>query len=253
MFFMLSKLLAFIITPLVWIIVLLIWAMITKIETRKRKMLRWVLGLTLFFSNPFIFDEFMRAWEIRATKYEDVGKYDYGIVLGGMSSYDTEYGRAQFYRGVDRLIQTVELYKKGIIKKIVFSGGSGSILHPENKEGNYVNRYLLYMGVPKEDFIIESESQNTKENAEYTKAMFDEQKITGTHLLITSGFHMRRSLGCFEVAGIDVVGYSTDRFSGPRKWEFDHLFIPNLSAMDDWDNLIHEVVGYITYKIMGYC
>lgn len=253
MFFMLSKLLAFIITPLIWIVVLLIWAMVTKIETRKKRMLRWALGLTLFFSNPFIFDEFSRMWEIPATRYEDVEAYEYGIVLGGMSSYDTEYGRAQFYRGVDRLIQTIELYKKGKIEKIVFTGGSGSILHPENKEGNYVNRYLLYMGIPKEDFIIEAESQNTRENATYTKKLLDDKKVEGKHLLITSAFHMRRSLGCFEKAGLDVVGYSTDRYAGPCKWEFDHLFIPNLSAMKDWDNLIHEITGYITYKIMGYC
>ncbi|MGZ4118990.1 MAG: YdcF family protein, partial [Bacteroidia bacterium] len=70
---------------------------------------------------------------------------------------------------------------------------------------------------------------------------------------ITSAFHMRRSLGCFNKVGIATVPYSTDRYAGPRKFEFDYLFIPNSSVMNDWNTLIHEIIGYITYKISGYC
>jgi uncharacterized SAM-binding protein YcdF (DUF218 family) len=253
MFFILSKILAFLITPLVWIIALLIWAVFAKEETRKKKLRRTALVLILLFSNSFIFDEAARAWEIPATPFKEVKKYKYGVLLGGMSAYDPAMSRAQFYRGADRLIQAVELYRMGLIKKIVFTGGSGRILHPEMKEGNYINRYLLYMGIPKEDVLIESESQNTRENALFTKKMLDEKNIKGEMLLITSAFHMRRSLGCFRKAGMTVDPYSTDRFSGPRKFEFDYLFIPNLSAMNDWDTLIHEMVGYVTYKVFGYC
>ncbi|MCE3279348.1 MAG: hypothetical protein K0S44_1539 [Bacteroidetes bacterium] len=252
MFFVFSKILAFLITPIVWIVLLLSWGLLTKNEKRKKYLLRLTLILILFFSNNFIFDEMVRCWELPATEYKEVKKYQYGIVLGGMSSYDPAMQRAQFYRGVDRLIQTVELYRKGIIKKIIFTGGSGSILHPEQKEGNYINRYLLYMGIPKEDFLIESESQNTRENATLTKKMLDEKNIKGDFLLITSAFHMRRSLGCFRKVGLSVDPYSTDRYSGPRKFEFDHLIIPNISAMYDWTNIIHEIVGYVTYKLSGY-
>lgn len=241
------------ITPLVWIVTLLFVAVFSKDEKRKKKALRWAFGLTLLFSNPFIFDEAVRLWEIPVTSYADVKPHDVGIVLGGMSQYDPTLGRAQFYRGVDRLIQAVELYKRGVIKKILFTGGSGSISHFEMKEGNYINRYLLIMGVPKEDFLIESESQNTRENALFTKQLLEKEKIKGSYLLITSAFHMRRSIGCFNKAGLTVDHYSTDRYAGPRKFEFDHLFIPNISALNDWNNLIHEVVGFITYKIFGYC
>lgn len=192
-------------------------------------------------------------WEIPATPYEDLKVYDAGIVLGGMSVYDEHMQRAQFYRGVDRLIQAVELYRRGTIKKIIFTGGSGSVLHPEMKEGNYINRYLIYMGIPQKDFLIESESNNTHENAVDTKSLLEKEKITGDFLLITSAFHMRRGLGCFNKAGITTTPYSTDRYAGPRKFEFDHLFIPNTSALNDWNNLIHEITGFITYKIIGYC
>jgi uncharacterized SAM-binding protein YcdF (DUF218 family) len=253
MFFILSKILAFLITPLIWIIALSFWSVFTKNEKRKKRLMVIALGLTLFFTNAFIFDETARAWELPATQYKDLKHYEYGVVLGGMSSYDPAMQRAQFFRGVDRLLQTVELYRKGFIKKIIFTGGSGSILHPEMKEGKYINRYLIYMGIPQEDFLMESESQNTRENATYTKTLLEEKNIKGNLLLITSAFHMRRSLGCFRKVGLTVDPYCTDRYSGPRKFEFDYMFIPNLSAMEDWNNLIHEMVGYVTYKIFGYC
>jgi uncharacterized SAM-binding protein YcdF (DUF218 family) len=253
MFFLLSKLLSFVITPLIWIIILLLFFVFSKNEVRKKRSFRWAFGLILFFSNSFIFDECIRVWEIPATHYEGLKAYDAGIVLGGMSVYDYEYDRAQFYRGVDRLIQGVELYRRGIIKKMIFTGGSGRILHPEMKEGGYIKRYLLYMGIPEKDFFIESESQNTRENALFTKSLIEEKKIAGNYLLITSAFHMRRSIGCFNKVGLTVTPFSTDRYSGPRKFEFDYVFIPNTSAMNDWNNFIHEVVGYVTYKIMGYC
>ena len=252
MFFIFSKLLAFIITPLVWIIALFFVSAFSKNELRKKKCFRWALGLTLLFSNSFIFDVCVRLWEIPATPYETLKTHDVGIVLGGMSQYDPTLGRAQFFRGVDRLIQAVELYKRGSVKKIIFTGGSGSIAHPEFKEGNYVNRYLLIMGVPQKDFLIESESQNTRENAVFTKQLVEKEKINGSYLLITSAFHMRRSLGCFKKVGMTVDPYSVDRYAGPPKYDFDYLFIPNASTMNDWNNLIHEIVGYLTYKVSGY-
>ena len=252
MFFIFSKLLVFTISPLVWIIVLLFFSLLSKYPDRKRKCLRWALVLTLFFSNAFLFDECSRLWEIPATRFENLKSYEAGIVLGGMSVYDQDLDRAQFYRGVDRLIQTVELYRRGVIKKIIFTGGSGRLLHPEMKEGNYINRYLLYMGIPQKDFLFERESQNTRENALFTKDLLDKENIKGNFLLITSAFHMRRSLGCFNKAGIFAEPYSADRYAGPRKYEFDHLFIPDASIIDSWNYLIHEMAGFITYKIMGY-
>jgi uncharacterized SAM-binding protein YcdF (DUF218 family) len=252
MFFVLSKLLQFLIGPLTWIIILLFFSLFAKDINFKKKCLQWAFIFILFFSNAFIFNEFARAWEIPATRYESLKQYDAGIVLGGMMTYDKEYDRLQFNRGADRLLQAIELYKRGIIKKIIFTGGSGSVLHPDEREGPLVERYLLTLGIPQTDFLIESESKNTHENAVLTKELLDKENVKGNFLLITSAFHMRRSLACFKTVGIATEPYSTDRYSGSRKFEFDHLFIPDVSAIYDFSNLIHEIVGFITYKIVGY-
>lgn len=252
MFFVLSKLLQFIITPLVWIIALMCFSLLTKDDNLKRRCFHFAFAFLLLFSNSFIFDECARAWEIPATPYSALQKYDAGILLGGMIVYDQTNDRLQFNRRADRLLQTLELYKKGIIKKIVFTGGSGIVLHPELKEGPLVKRYLLEFGIPENDILIEGESNNTHENAKFSKAVLDKENVKGRFLLITSAFHMRRSLACFKKEGLIAEPYSTDRYAGPRKFEFDHLLIPNSSAMENFNNLIHEIVGFITYKIVGY-
>lgn len=253
MFFILSKVLAFMIMPMVWVVFCFLYAYFTKIERKKKNFFKLGIVILLIFSNSFLFNEAARLWEIPATKFEHLKQYEYGIVLGGMSVYDQEMDRAQFFRGVDRLVQTVELYRLKKIKKIIFTGGSGRVFQPEMKEGRYLKRYLLYMGIPESDFIIESESNNTRENAVLTKKMIDEQNIKGDFLLITSAFHMRRSIGCFNKAGLAVVPYSTDRYAGPSKFDLDYLLLPTASCMNDWTNLIHEWIGYMVYKLKGYC
>lgn len=253
MFFILSKLLQFLIDPFVWIFVLLLISFFARDYDLKRRAIRWTVILTIFFSNSFIFSEFSRAWETPATHYDSLKVYDAGIVLGGMLTYDKEYDRIQFNRGTDRLLQAIELYKKGIIKKVVFTGGSGSISHPEIKEGPLVERYLLTLGIPREAFLIEGESNNTHENAVFTKALLDEKKLEGEFLLITAAFHMRRGSACFEKVGIKTAPYSADRYvSQYRNFTFDHLFMPHVTTIDNFRNLIHEIVGFVVYKVVGY-
>jgi uncharacterized SAM-binding protein YcdF (DUF218 family) len=191
-------------------------------------------------------------WEIPATKYEELNTYETGIVLGGMVQYDRDFDRLQFSGSSDRLLQAIELYKRRKIKKIFFTGGSGSILHADIKEAPLVKRYLLTIGIPEEDIIIESESKNTRENAVNTRHIIDSLSLKGPFLLVTSAFHMRRSLGCFKKVGLDVVSYSTDRYSGKPMFVFDNLFIPSTQALEDWDLLLHEVTGYWVYHVSGY-
>lgn len=252
MFFILSKILAFIITPLVWIVGLLLYSFFTKNEKRKKKCFVAALIMLLFFSNPFILDEFMRLWEVPAVSQSELGKYDAAIVLGGLIFYDEQLDRLQFTRSGDRLWQAVELYKKGYVRKIVFAGGSGSILHADIKEGPLVQRYLITLGIPAEDILVEAESRNTRENAVNAKALLDKEIPDGKFLLVTSAFHMRRSMGCFEKVGMNATPYTTDRYSGPRKWELDHLIVPNVETMMSWNTLLHEIVGCIVYKVSGY-
>jgi uncharacterized SAM-binding protein YcdF (DUF218 family) len=194
----------------------------------------------------------MHIWETNAVREPAAGSYDAIIVLGGMSNYDPDLDRIQFSRGTDRLLQAIELWKKGVAKKIIFTGGSGSILHQDILESDQIKNYLHKIGIPDSVMIYENQSRNTHENATMTKPILQKNFPNGKFLLITSAFHMRRSLGCFAKEGIAVTPYSTDRYSGPYKFEFDYMVIPTAETLGDWNILFHEWVGCITYKFSGY-
>ncbi len=253
MFFILSKILFFFICPYIWVFAIILYAFFVKSAKRKRISLLTALIVMYLFSNAFILDEFARSWEIRAKQKSELKSvYDYGILLGGMSTYDKDYQRINFLTSTDRLMQTLDLYHAKRIKNILITGGAGSIIESESKESKYLYNYLIDIGIPSEDLLIESESKNTRENAVFTAQLLGKQKDTCSFLLITSASHLRRASACFQKVGFQFDTYATNRIAGKRKYIFDHMFLPNAGVIATWELLIKEWVGYATYKIMGY-
>ncbi|MCB0401039.1 MAG: YdcF family protein [Flavobacteriales bacterium] len=254
MFFYLSKILLFLATPIVWIFTLLLWGILTKKPVRKKRML-WAAAICFyFFSNAFLTDEFVRLYEERTASYSELNEtYDVVIVLGGFSNDDPEQDQIQFHSASDRLLAGLKLYQTGRAKKLMISSGAGQIMKPDEKEALYLNEFLLEIGIPGEDLIIEGESKNTHENAVMSAEILKERYPDGKYLLVTSAFHMPRAKRCFEKAGLEVTPFSVDHQAGPRKYLIDHLFIPNTDSLRRWQMLIKEWIGFVSYKMMGYC
>jgi uncharacterized SAM-binding protein YcdF (DUF218 family) len=74
----------------------------------------------------------------------------------------------------------------------------------------------------------------------------------GDCLLITSAFHMRRSLACYRKANLDIEPFSTDFYAHPRFFYLDGLLIPTIDAVLLWHKLFKEWLGIIAYKVAGY-
>ena len=253
MFFFLSKILSFLLSPFTYLVLLLIWLFFCRKPRKQKKILIFCICFVLFFGNSFVLDEFVRLWEVPLNSSKKKS-YDIGIVLSGMIMYDAKNDISRFNSNVDRLLQVLPKLKRKEIEYLLISGGSGDLYHPENKEADLLKRYLASIGWDTHNFIFESESRNTFENAKFSvdllKQNFSDlskKKI----LLITSAGHMRRSIACFEKQGLKVDYLCSNRYAGPRKFEFQHCFVPNMSAFNGWTHLLHEVVGYITYKVTG--
>ena len=227
MFFVLSKILLFLTTPIIWVFVLLLLGLRAKNPIKKKKLLWTTVIIFYFFSNPFITDEFVRLYEERNQTYSELtDTYDVAIVLGGFSENDPTQELVQFHSSTDRLMAGIKLYKTGRTKKIMISSGSGKLMNPNEREALFINDYLLSIGIPATDIIIESESKNTRENAVKSAEILNEKYTDGNFLLVTSAIHMPRAKRCFKKAGITVTPFSVDQQAGPRKYTIDHLFIP---------------------------
>ena len=252
MFFIISKVFSFAIDPLVWIVALALLALFSKSTIRKIRLFTIGAFAMVFFTNPFIIEQLLRWYEIPERPLNPSEQYDVGIVLGTNSVYDKKIDRLQFTGSADRFFQAIALYKTGKLKRIVYCGGSGDPLHPEETEGPWIRRYMQEVGIPDSAILIDNASRNTRENSQFALELLKNTSSTNAPcLLITSAYHMRRSLKTFEKVGLIVVPYSTDRCSSPFRWE-PRLLYPDGSALHGWYILNHEWIGYIMYRLVGY-
>jgi uncharacterized SAM-binding protein YcdF (DUF218 family) len=254
MFFTLSKILGYLTSPLVWACLLLVTSWVIKKKQWKGRLFYAGIITLLFFSNDFIANEAMRLWEVPATPYATISKtYPYGVLLTGVTSTDLHFtqpaDRVYFTRGADRVVHTVDLYKRGVVKKILVSGGSGRLITTGKKEADDIVKALVLMGVAEPDILLENESRNTAESARKVKALLHEPNEI---LLITSAFHMRRSVGCFRKVGLQVDTFSTDFYTHPRYFTPDVLLVPKVEALQIWQRLFKEWVGITAYRFAGY-
>ncbi len=229
--FFLSRLLDFLTTPIIWVFVLFLYGLITHIPSRKKIFLITTFVLLYLFSNTFLLNECMRAWETSGVRKGAIKEpYDYGIVLGGMITYDSETDKIQFVRSVNRVMQALELYKEGKIKKIVISSGAGSLKNRNTSEAAIIKKYIEKLGIPTQDIIAENASRNTYENAVFTNKLLGNKK---SRLVVDS--------------------FVVDRYAVSRKFYPDVLFLPSAKALEGWNVLLHEIMGFVVYRVMGYC
>jgi uncharacterized SAM-binding protein YcdF (DUF218 family) len=112
---------------------------------------------------------------------------------------------------------------------------------------------MIMMGVPAEDILVENLSRNTFESAVEIRKLLDLRLIKPSEcLLITSAFHMRRSIACFRMAEMDMNTFTTDFYTHRRTFTPDVWLVPRGGAMSIWERWIKEWVGFVAYKIVGY-
>ncbi|MBU1307192.1 MAG: YdcF family protein [Alphaproteobacteria bacterium] len=207
-----------------------------------------VLGLSAFTTLGFVLinpleDRFERPDKLPT----DVSTI---IMLGGAT-----VGRVSTARSItelndagDRLVETLRLAAMFPQAKVVVSGGSGMLEGEVETEAAIVARLFNAMGVAPERLVLEDQSRNTVENAELTRATLGE--IKGSVLLVTSAFHMPRSMGLFRKAGIPVIAWPTDyRSTGAEGIGFD-LVNPVLNFTTT-GVAIKEWIGLAAYSLTG--
>ena len=95
----------------------------------------------------------------------------------------------------ERINHGIDLYRKGRVRKLIFTGGRGN--SGEQTESAAARRYALRSGVPAADILIEEESHNTYENILYAKRLADARGVRRV-LIVSDPLHMKRAV---EMAG----------------------------------------------------
>lgn len=250
MFFILSKILFFLLMPFWWIMLLLVWIFFTKKTTIRKRLWICIVLILVLFTNPFIYRSLVAAWQPDPVELSAGKNYSAGILLGGMAGYDRN-SKGFFGDASDRFIEAANLYHRGIIKKIIITGGSGYLIQKVPPESYFLRQQLIYNGVNDSAIIIESKSRNTYENAVFTKKITDSLNISSPFVLITSAIHMKRSASVFKKAGFDFIIYPADFKVIQEKFSLENYIIPNPKYLKEWTDFLKEIVGLYAYKLTG--
>jgi uncharacterized SAM-binding protein YcdF (DUF218 family) len=252
--FIIGKILYFFLSPFVWVFILVILTALAKTENKRKKLAGIALAILLFFSNPWLINNLQYPFHAPPMPMAASERYDVGIVLGGMTSYDRVNKQGHFNMSSDRFIQTALMYKKGHIKKIIASGGQNGMFSEDNfMEADFIAKNLIDLGIPAEDIWIEKQSKNTIENALFSKKIIDSNGGLKTKaVLITSAFHIPRATLSFEQAGIAVRPYPCAFSMLPSATSFNAAsMIPASWAMESWGSFFRELIGMTYLKLKG--
>jgi uncharacterized SAM-binding protein YcdF (DUF218 family) len=242
MYFILSKVLLFLILPIYWVVILLVVAAVSKERKRKRRFLIAAIIVLYVFSNSFLLDLFARKWDVQFQPLNNTQHYSCAIVLGGFSSSDGR-GGGYFSFSADRFIQAIKLIETKKIAHLLITGGNGNLFPGGFREAGWAKTQLSQFNIPDSAVLIENNSKNTFENARFSKALLQKTHLPPPYLLVTSAFHMRRSLMLFKHAGITVIPYPCNYLVGNDRIKITD-FLPTSDALFIWEIYIKEVVGY---------
>lgn len=257
MFFPLSKLIFFVLTPSNFLILLGLLGCLLLFTEFGRGIGRVLtvagfVGLLVAGLSP------LSAWTLAPLENRFPGFTDDGapvtgiVVLGGAVEADTSIGRNQITvnEAGERGIALADLARRYPQARLVFSGGSGSNRADAVSEAEIVSRFADTLGVPRNRLILEQQSRNTHENAVFSARMV-QPKPGERWLLVTSAWHMPRSIGCFRKAGFDVTAYPVDYRTN---WPRDAYRLASFAStgLGELDIGVKEWIGMIAYRIAGY-
>jgi uncharacterized SAM-binding protein YcdF (DUF218 family) len=174
-------------------------------------------------------------------------KADFIVVLGGGTidrswlGLDPEPGEGS----TQRVAAGVKLYRALHIP-LLLTGGSGDLAQPHLSDADAMARTAMDLGVLEKDIIIENKSRNTLESARAVRGMLKGKRI----ILVTSAYHMKRSVALFKKQGFEVVpapaGYRAER----RQAKFIS-FIPNADSLSTSAVALSEHISFKWYSIKG--
>lgn len=175
-----------------------------------------------------------------------------GIVLlgGGLEgAINLARGGYELNRGGDRFVEAAALALRHPEARILVSGGMGTLILEGEGDADTAARFFGAFGIPRDRLLLENRSRNTAENAAFSKELVD--PLPGQNwLLITSAFHMPRSMGLFRKVGFPVIPWPTDyRTTGK---EGVSLFGDNpADLLQTTDVAIREWIGLFAYWATG--
>jgi uncharacterized SAM-binding protein YcdF (DUF218 family) len=255
MFYFISKIVWFFLTPSNALVTLALAGLLLMRTKRAvlgaRLTIAGVSGLLIAGLSP-LGNALILPLEERFPSYRDDGAPVTGIiVLGG--TYDTEATNARGQMALnetgERLIALGELARRYPQAKLIYAGGGSEFTPDTTPEATLVENTVHQLGIAPGRILYDRRSLNTYQNAVYAKKLA-RPKPGQRWLVVTSAFHMPRTMGVFRAAGFAVVPYPVDyRTAGAVSLLRPFAFVGE--GLRRTDIAAKEWIGLLTYRLSG--
>jgi uncharacterized SAM-binding protein YcdF (DUF218 family) len=189
--------------------------------------------------------------ENRFERPAEPARIDGVVVLGGGMDGEVNTVRRGFElnRSGDRMVEAVRLALAHPEAKVVIAAGPAALALEQEPEAYAAKRLFEAFGIAPDRVILDDKSRNTEENAQFAKSLAG--TMSGqTWLLVTSAFHMPRSVGLFRKAEFEIVPWPADYLaSGAEGIRFKPDQSPENIAVATI--ALREWIGLLAYKLAG--
>ena len=233
-----------------------LWALASRGSLASRRFLA-VCAACYWLAGAYIVPETVRSWLARGyapLTRADVPAGRTAVVLLGSGSYQfRDWSDGQFVV-IDR-IAAARLLEAARVFRLInpdFIVSSGGLVRPTPRSwpsGLTMAEDLVRLGVPRDRIIVESESKTTHHEAVLVKELLRAHPVDHV-VLVTSQFHMLRSVGTFRAAGIEVIPAIAREPQGVDEW-WEKL-IPTDKGMEGSGMAAHELAGIVAYAVRGW-
>jgi uncharacterized SAM-binding protein YcdF (DUF218 family) len=173
------------------------------------------------------------------------------IVLGASIAPDLSLARGigVFPNSADRLVTAAELARRFPDVPVIFTGGSATLALGDEREADFADGIFRRLGLDKGRVTLERASRNTIENARLVKSIAA-PKPGDRWILVTSAYHMPRSVGLFRAIDFAVEPCPVDWLTAGTSDLF-RFFDRPLDGLKRTDTGAREWIGLLANWIAG--
>jgi uncharacterized SAM-binding protein YcdF (DUF218 family) len=196
----------------------------------------------------------LMAMDIHPLAAGDVPPGRTAIVVLGSAGFTARDWTGATYSTVNpvdatRTLEAVRVFRLVDAEWVISSGGRGDPDDPNEASGITMRDAMVALGIPAARLIVETESKSTRDEAVIVAPML--RKLDVAHVvLVTSGTHMRRSLGAFRALGIRAIPAIARDPYAPRSWSA--WMLPSALGLWKTSSVIHEIIGLMYYTARGW-
>lgn len=251
--YVVSKILSTLLNPLVWVALLLCCGVLLLYVSPRigRRFCVGALVLLLAIGWVPLPEAMLRHLESQhAAPTGDLSGFAGMVVLGGAFASNGGRHVTPIALGCagERVVEPIPFMNKYPHMRLLFTGGSSSILRADAPEADAAQLYFERMGMDASRLQFERQSRNTHENATYGARTVGAEAVGKPWLLVTSAWHMPRAYATFVKAGWNVTPYPVDFVTDI---EVDWMRYSLASGLEVWQLAIREYVGYAAYWTAG--